>query len=344
MTESVFQSTAAFRERFDRGLLSLLEHDGLGPFILVCANATFDPKIYAGATSRLQQRYRQLQADYSAALAEGRPLTDSDEDLLVFLKMLAVGFERLEPTEARHSGPWELQYNHLRAFRPQRISAATVDGIRTPFKEEGFHFNKGFLQKEAFWEGALEGREVALYYNKYPFVECHGLLVPEREKRLPQFLTEEYHHYLWRLSAALGESLPGVGFGYNAYGAFASVNHLHFQMFIREQPLPVADPRWRHNGGEHAYPTDCRCFEDAEEAWRFLEQLHNGEISYNLVQLPGRMYVMARRKQGSYTQPQLTTGFTWYELSGGVITFNRHDYQGLDPDTIARELAQLRIG
>ena len=104
------------------------------------------------------------------------------------------------------------------------------------------------MEKEIFWSGTLEGKRVDLYYNKYPFTQGHGLLVPEREQENPQLLTESYHHYLCQTASAMATTLPGSGFGYNSYGAYASVNHLHFQMFLREQPFPIEQPQWSHNG------------------------------------------------------------------------------------------------
>ena len=47
----------------------------------------------------------------------------------------------------------------------------------------------------------------------------------------------------------LSENLPGIGFGYNSYGALASINHLHFQLFYQEKPLAVSDSRWRQRRG-----------------------------------------------------------------------------------------------
>ena len=254
MSDALFASPAAFRQAFADGLTGLLEKGGLGPFILVCANATFSHAIYDPAAGGLQHLYAELRAAYAEALEHGREIAAVEEDLLVFLKIQAIGLERLKPTETRQSEGWELQFNHLRSFRPKRITAKVPERLHAPFDEAGFHFNKGFMQKEAFWAGELCGRHATLYYNKYPFVDFHGLLVPERESCLSQYLTEAHHFYLWEVSAALAQNLPGVGFGYNSLGAFASVNHLHFQMFIKPQGFPVMAPKWKHNGGILPYP------------------------------------------------------------------------------------------
>jgi hypothetical protein len=218
-----------------------------------------------------------------------------------------------------------------------------VKGIHRPFNQHGFHFNKPFLRKEVFWAGELAGLEVELLYNKFPFSPLHGLLVPERHSREPQFLSHPYHLYIWALTERLAAGLPGVGFAYNSYGAYASVNHLHFQMFLRDEPLPLFDGCWRHNGGTEDYPIECEIYASVEAAWERLDELHRQEISYNLVYRPGRLYCIPRRTQGSYRHAAWTNGFAWSELAGGITTSSREDYDGLDAAAIGSELAKLRI-
>lgn len=338
-----FQSPECFTDAFAQGLERMLEHDGLGVFILVCANAGFDPALQQFLQPVLKARFGSHAEQYREALMAGRALPDADDDVLVFLKMMAIGFDALQPGERRQVGPWEVQFNALRSFRPPRMAHTRVDAIHAPFNETGFHFNKPFLRKECFWSGELEGREVELLYNKFPFVDYHGLLVPQREHNASQFLTHDDHHYLWRLCERIGETLPGVGFGYNAYGAYASVNHLHFQMYRRATPLPLQDSCWQHNGGGLPYPSGCERFDDRDEAWRYIAELHRMEVSYNLLYLPGTLYCLPRRKQGSYPHAEWTAGFAWYEMCGGVVTFNRSHYEGLNEAMIRDEFAKLRL-
>ncbi len=344
MPDSPFSSMQSFQQAFLTGLSGLLHQGGLGPFILVCANASYDRRVAAATAEGLAALYHALSQEYVAALAGGRPIQAVEEDLLVFLKLHAVGFERLQATEIRQAGPWEVQFNQLRSFRPKRIAAQVPASLRVSFDEGGFHFNKPFMQKEAFWAGKLCGRAATLYYNKYPFTDFHGLLVPERESCLPQFLGEEHHHYLWQATQELESTLPGAGFGYNSLGAFASVNHLHFQMFVKPAGFPVMQKHWQHNGGSVPYPAHCAAFDSPATAWACLNELHGRDTPYNLLYSSGRLYIFARKKQGSYPQPEWTSGFSWHELAGGMITFNRAAYAQLARQDIERELAQLVLG
>ncbi|OOZ42012.1 hypothetical protein BOW53_01350 [Solemya pervernicosa gill symbiont] len=339
----LFSSSTNFRSAFEAGLFTMLGNEGLGTFILACANATFDHDIYRVMEGDLRALFTAKMGFYQQMLEKGYQITDSDEDLLVFLKMAAIGFEALDITEDRSIDGWNVQFNHLRAFRPRRLTAEATTGIRAEYDKNCFNFNKPFLQSEKLWEGDLMGREISLFYNKYPFAELHTLLVPERNRGLPQFLTEVDHRYSWQVVESLADSIPGVGIGYNAYGALASINHLHLQMFIRETPMPVASSQWQHNGGGRAYPARCERFDDADVAWQRIEEFHQQEIPYNLLYLPGRLYCFPRLSQGTHPVPAWSSGLTWCEMSGGMLTFNRDDFERLDSNTIEQALAETSL-
>ncbi len=343
MSDHPFDSLETFQHAFTSGLSALLQKGGLGPFILVCANASFDKRIEEATAEGLAALFKSLSAEYVDALSNGKPINVVEEDLLVFLKLHAVGFERLQATETRQAGPCEVQFNQLRSFRPKRITTQVPQSLHMPFDEAGFHFNKPFMQKEAFWAGKLNNRHATLYYNKYPFADFHGLLVPERESCLPQFLTEAHHCYLWEVTQELAGTLDGVGFGYNSLGAFASVNHLHFQMFVKPAGLLVMNADWQHNGGKTPYPTSCAAFDTPAAAWEYLSGLHEKNTPYNLLYSKGLLYVFPRKKQGCYTQPDWTSGFAWLEMAGGMITFNRESYVNLDQEIISQELSKLAM-
>lgn len=335
-TASVFVSKQAYRQAFIEGLDRLLTADDLGAYILVCANASFDPAIYRDFAPRLRERFLHLAADFEA-------LDSAPDDQTVFAALREIGFDTLVPTQRRNTGPWELQYNQLRSFRPSRNSAAAIATLKVDFNPGAFNFNKPFLRRETFWQGELLGRRVDLLYNKFPFADLHGLLVPERENGLPQFLQQRDHDYVWALTTDLGRTLPGVGFGYNAFGAYASVNHLHFQMFVRDAALPVARDIWRHNGGSQPYPTACETFDSPDQAWHFIQSLHDRGITYNLLYRPGRLYCLPRRRQGDYHHAPWTSGYSWYEMSGGVITSDANGFSALHSGHIEAEFAKLAV-
>ena len=181
----------------------------------------------------------------------------------------------------------------------------------------------------------------ALLYNKVPFAELHALLVPDGEACHPQLLDERFHHFAWERSAAFGATLPGVALGYNALGAHASVNHLHFQLTLRERPLPVAAPQWRHNGGAETYPAACQAFDAPDAAWRCIDRLHRSATPYNLIYTPGRLYCLPRRNQARVEPPPWGGTMAWGELAGSVVTFNRTDYERVDADEVVAAMRAL---
>ena len=337
-----FSSEKLFREEFNKGLLRLAEQGELGPFILACANASFE-HLFDDFKLVLHEQYQLLYQRYRQAFLSGINLDVVDEDLLVFLKLHAIGFDHIEPSIMRREGRWKMQFNHLRSFRPRRITQFVHEGMWQPFDEDAFNFNKPFMARECFWRGELLGRSVDLFYNKYPFADLHGLLVMERQQCLPQLLRQQDHAHVWQLLTILREHMPGIGMGYNSYGAYASVNHLHFQMFVDAEGLPVEDSVWQHNGGALEYPAECHAFSGASDAWDFIQQLHDRQQPYNLLYVPGRVFVYPRKTQGSVPVPAWSSGFTWYELSGAMICFNQRDYSELTSEQVGAELSALRI-
>ncbi len=319
----------------------LERHHGLGVYILVLANAAYDEQLWARLQHPLAQRHAQLAEKIVGALRDGRRVDEPEDDVMVFLKLLAIGFPHLQTTQHRRAGPWALSFNPVRALRPPRMSGAKIDRLLRPFDATGFHFNKPFLAREVFWEGELAGKAARLLYNKFPFARLHGLLVPEPTREIPQYLTPELHGWAWAVCRQIAAVVPGFCLAYNSYGAQASVNHLHFQSFIQETPLPVQDAGFTHNGGEQPYPLPCQRFSDATEASFYLDELHGRDLPYNLLYSEKDLYVLARAPQGSRPGASWNTGFAWSEVAGAITLFSRDEYEGLGATDIAGELARL---
>ena len=340
---NIFNSSIEYKKIFNQGLIELAKDDGLGTFLLAMANATFDQDIYQQIKSLLQENFVTLEKKYTECFTQGKKNNEVDEDLLVFLKMICVGFENLKTTDFRNESDWELQFNHIRGFRPNRMTKQKIESIYLKFSAAEFNFNKPFLAKERLWEGEYNNKPLSLYYNKYPFAHYHTLLVPEREKQLPQFLELSQHNMMWEFIESVGEGMNGIGVGYNSRGAFSSVNHLHFQLFLREKDLPVTATKWLHNGGAELYPAACHVFTKCKESSEFIAHLHDANIAYNLLYFPGVVYCFPRKMQGSYTHAEWTPGFSWYELAGGILTANQDSFSALQISDINAEFKLLNL-
>ena len=334
-------SATALEHAFAEGLATMLErHRGLGVHILVLANAAYDADLWTRLAAPLAARHAELGEAIGGTLRRGGRLSEPEDDVMVFLKLLAIGFEHIQTTQHRRAGPWELAFNPIRALRPPRMSNVRVDRLLRPFDASGFHFNKPFLAREVFWEGDLLGKPARLLYNKFPFARLHGLLVPEPTREWPQYLTPELHGWAWEVCERVAAGIPGFCLAYNSYGALASVNHLHFQSFVRATPLPVQAAEFAHNGGERAYPLPCESFSDMEAAWFRLDQLHSQGTPYNLVYAGGGLHVLPRAAQGSHGLAAWNAGFGWSDLAGAITLFSREEYDSVSEADIAAEMAR----
>lgn len=338
----IFGSREALTLAFEEGLRRQAALPGMGTFILTLANASASRRLWDPLRPQLADRFTTLTEQCRQSLRTGQPLSVPEDDLIVFLKLALIGFDGLETTQIREEGPWEIQYNPLRALRPARASTQKVaDALPPPFAESGFHFNKPFLRPEILWEGELLRHPVRLLFNKFPFVPLHGLLVPVPESGLPQQLQQEWHLFAWHACQSLGQGIAGFKIAYNSYGAQASVNHLHFQTCVRDTPLPVESAHWQHNGGATPYPVACHGFTRALDAWFFIDHLQQARQPFNLIYTPERLYCLPRKPQGSHPQPDWSPGHAWYEMAGGMTTFNRIDFDRLRAADLHDALAQV---
>jgi len=175
--------------------------------------------------------------------------------------------------------------------------------------------------------------------NQYPFLPLHSLLVPERKKHLPQFMTEEMHRWSWEAAESM-EHLPAT-IGYNSMKAHASVNNFHLQLSLDTIGLPITFAQWEHNGGGLAYPARHYLFDSFDTSWKWLDQQNLRDSPYNLVYTPGRVHCFGQLDQGTYPMPSWTSGFAFCEMGGSFITFNRQDYLRITEEDYTRALAEM---
>lgn len=335
-----FTSPTTLEQGFADGLAAMLAaHRGLGVYILVLANAAYDARLWQQLAPALSARHAALAIAMTETLRRGQSLNEPDDDVLVFLKLNAIGFDHLSTMESRRAGPWKAMFNPIRALRPPRISGMKFVSLLRPFEPAAFHFNKPFLAREILWEGELAGKPARVLYNKFPFARLHGLLVPDPLREMPQCLTPELHGWAWDVCAQTG--VQGFCLGYNSQGAGASVNHLHFQSFVQSSPLPVQERCFAQNGGNQRYPLPCQRFIDAESAWLELDRLHQLDMPYNLLYSQGCLHLIARIPQDSCELSDPCRGYGWSEMAGAVTLFSREAYEGMSAPEFEARLADF---
>lgn len=336
----IAEDLPAFRTLFVQRLQALLDSGETGAFILVLANSMQDEATYQLFRDDLQAAFARLSQAHQQGVLRAAP-----DDLQVFEQLLVSGIEQYAAWQLARKSPWMQFFNPLRALRPARTSAEVIENIHKPFDEQVFHFDKPFLRAEQLWRGKLPAEQFifdcTVLFNKFPFLPYHFILAPNVEDHHEQFLHQEFHELVWNLCEQNAHSLPGLGFGYNSIGACASVNHLHFQGFIHDQPLPVELPLWQHNDGDTKYPMQCALFEDIDSAWQGIRLLHLLNQPYNLLYRPGKCFVLSRKMQGSPEVYSRVAGAGWIEACGVFSEADDAAIDKLTADSLRAEIHSL---
>jgi hypothetical protein len=301
-----------FRRQFLEGLVGMLQRDSLGAWILVLANSMQDPQLRAALRGPIQEAYERLDDSLAGA---------SEDDIAVFNRIReGASHQQFRHWHSVSRDAWKLVINPMRQLRPMRLSRDPLKSLHRDFDPEGFNFSRPHLEPEIFREGDWQGASWRVLYNKFPFAPWHLLAVPDVHAGMPQYLTERNHRQVMELVGWLSERLPGVIMAYNSLGAGASVNHLHFQFAVIEEPLPVENRRWWHHGGREPYPLDCALSNDPDSAWEAIDERQRSGRPFNLIYRGDDCYLLKRKSQAEVEDCTLPQGVTWYE-SAGLFVF-----------------------
>jgi len=309
----VANSIAEFKQSFCDGLAGMLAPDALGAYILVLANSLQSQDLRTRLIAALQSNFIELKGSFDAGTLRATP-----DDIDVFQKLITVDPGTLALSRYIRAGDWLLVENALRALRPARAARHVITDLQQGFDAEKFNFNKPFLRPEILWQDSWQGHDLRVLYNKFPLARHHLLVVPDAEQGLPQYLTRHYHEMAVELVQYSQQCLPGLYIGYNSLGAFASVNHLHFHVVIRERGFPVEAAHWTHRGGNRDYPLTIRLFDSAAKSWKLIERLHEAGQTYNILYTHYGVYLLARKAQNTIALPECLQSAGWAELSGEV--------------------------
>jgi diadenosine tetraphosphate (Ap4A) HIT family hydrolase len=325
-----------FKQLFVSKLKAMLSDAELGAFILVLANSYQDKFLQGELEDDLKQTFAALRDNYFT----GR-LDATQDDIDVFKQLLELDLAELPVWQNRQLGDWEVTYNAMRRLRPARASSEVLTTIMQPYDASKFHFNKPFLAPEILWQGEFEGVNSRVLFNKFPFSDYHLLIVLSPEKNSSQLLTRKDHQHVYSLVEQLADVFPGFGVGFNSLAAGASVNHLHFQGFVRDTTFAIERDHWSHNGGDIKYPLTVKCFTDAESSWAYLQQLILQDKAFNCLYRDGRCYVVSRRYQGSVELPGWLQGAGWIDVAGAVTVSEREAFEQFTEEQLAAGIGLL---
>lgn len=134
----------------------------------------------------------------------------------------------------------------------KRPTEFRVDKVLQPFDGTKFNFTKVgqeevLFQFEASQDGEVqfipgapidvESSPSVVAINVSPIEYGHVLLIPRIFECLPQRIDHE--SFLLALYMAMEAGSPYFRLGYNSLGAFATINHLHFQAYYLAAPFPI---------------------------------------------------------------------------------------------------------
>ncbi|KAH0987562.1 hypothetical protein GBA52_014739 [Prunus armeniaca] len=134
----------------------------------------------------------------------------------------------------------------------KRPTEFRVDKVLQPFDGNKFNFTKVGQEEVLFQFEASEDGEVqfipsvpvepenspsVVAINVSPIEYGHVLLIPRILERLPQRIDRE--SFLLALHMAAEAGNPYFRLGYNSLGAFATINHLHFQAYYLAVTFPI---------------------------------------------------------------------------------------------------------
>lgn len=340
-----FSSPQGYMQSFEKGIIDILQTKTAGTFILACANIFQHSEFQERSKSLLTETYDHITKYYRNCFEQGKEPDDSKDDILVMNKIIDIGFHNIEPlltrTLASKHGDFQLIFNQLRSLRPARMSKIKDINLDMQFNESGFHFDKPFLKKEIFAEGELKGRNVSLLYNKFPFIDYHALLVIDKDLHNQQYLPQDYLEYIIELEDDIQKKIPNIAITYNSLGAGASVNHLHFQVFLETDQLAIFSDSFTHNGGSVQYPANCIVFSNKDDSWNYIQKLHDENRPYNLIFKNQKVYCLPRNTTFNEIPGLSLSTFGWAEMAGFFTVNDKDVFHNITTDKLIDSIRSL---
>jgi hypothetical protein len=249
------------------------------------------------------------------------------EDAVILAKVLHTvkdGMTSLDPPERIDVGPYQMQYNFIRGFRPKGAAGAKSAPLNHPINQEkDYLLTNPDFDHETFYEFDAGGFHWECILNRYPFAPYHFLLVPDKDKLHNQYLDPDKDAGIVRCVDEIARRRfgPDLRIGYNAHGAHASINHLHFQgFFVTDDwnlPVDASDVR-----GDVNYLLECLGGTNHHAA-------RGEDVRYNLYFDPKGLVIFPRKSQsspeyvGRLSDSPFTTGYAFFEMCGEIICPDR---------------------
>lgn len=268
----------------------------------------------------------------------------------------------------------------------KRPTEFRVDRVLQPFDSAKFNFTK-VGQEEVLFQFENSGSDDSYFLrsaavtvadrapnvvaiNVSPIEYGHVLLIPRVLDHLPQRIDQE--SFLLALHMAAEAASPYFRLGYNSLGAFATINHLHFQAYYLTVPFPVEKAATQRiplaEGGIKSgvkvsklmnYPVRGLVFEEgntlndlANVVSSACIWLQDNNVPYNvLISDSGRKIFLfpqcyaEKQALGEVSQELLDTQVNpaVWEISGHIVLKRRDDYEEASEASAWRLLAEVSL-
>lgn len=272
------------------------------------------------------------------------------------------------------------QLNEGRATK-KRATEFTADKVCQPFDGSKFNFTKAYVKEVLFQfePSAVEQPTIQdtivtkqspnlVLINVSPIEYGHVLLVPRVNDCIPQLV--DFDTVKLALQFAAEADNPWFRVGYNSLGAFATINHLHFQAYYLAAPMPVELAGtmplkgWKRKRGDvfvsrlANYPVNGFVI-DGDNKDELAAVVADACIAMQKTNVPHNFLVTnggtrvflwpqcyaERQANGEVPSDVLDTGVNpaVWEISGHIVMKNAQDYADLKEEFVVRLLAEVSL-
>ncbi|CAH2235881.1 jg9875 [Pararge aegeria aegeria] len=200
--------------------------------------------------------------------------------------------------------------------------------------------------------------------NVSPISRYHTLLCPSVDKCLPQVVTK--HSLKLVIDLLLGAEDRDLRIAFNSLCALASVNHLHYHIFIEKNNLPVETVKCKQIKGPlyrfEDYPVPAFCFlitkrsPKVDEIYKLIEFFLHNSIAHNIFVTRGDCirgenldddavyrFLIWPRKSSAGVKQLAAFNVATCELSGWFAVHSTEDFYNLKAEQLENELRKWKI-
>ncbi|RZC46189.1 hypothetical protein C5167_039139 [Papaver somniferum] len=263
----------------------------------------------------------------------------------------------------------------------KRTTEFRVDKVLQPFDGSKFNFTKVGQEEVLFQFEETDGDEAQFFpsapidtdnspsvvaINVSPIEYGHVLLIPRILECLPQSI--DHKSLLLAIQMAAEAGNPYFRLGYNSLGAFATINHLHFQAYYLAVPFPIEKAATRkisilNNEVKVSellnYPVRGLVFEGGNNMLALSDAvsdscicLQDSNIPYNVLIADSGKRVFAlpqcyaeKQALGEVNPELLDTQVNpaVWEISGHMVLKRKQDYEEASEENAWRLLAEVSL-